>query len=250
MKKLLPHTFIFFFCLCCSYSLPVFGQTTSSLDYLNRILSQTDMEIQKSIERLSGGEILLTDDPASTAIFERLEGHIRSLAVSMRNMQDLISYYQTKEGYLSGMIDSLQRIRELIIMMSNSIIGPMAQDIIKTEIDHHYDSILKSLQRAEFNTKPLFMGLFDDETITEWFKSPRYYLLSSVDRILSFFISLRSKLGASVNTMELSLEQKGTEKINAEEFESTGDTDFALELSRLKRNRVIFLVNILLLKTR
>ncbi len=227
---------------------PVYNQSISSLDYLNRILSETDTEIQKSIERLSSGEFLLTDDPAAAAIFEALEGHIRGLAAYMENTEDLISYYRTKEGFITTIIDTLQRIRELIIQMSGGITGPFEQEIIKNEIDFYYDSIIKTLQWAEFNTKPMFSDLFNNRDIMEWFKTPRYYVISSVDNMLNYFIYLRSEIGATVNVLESRLEQQSIEKLNAEDYESTGDIDYGFEISRLKRNQIIFLTNLLLLK--
>ncbi len=229
--------------------LPVYSQSISSLDYLNRILSETDTEIQKSIARLSSGVFLLTDDPAAAAIFEALEGHIRGLAAYIRNTEDLISYYRTKEGFITNIIDTLQRIRELIIRMSGGIMGPFEQEIIRNEIDHHYDSIIKTLTWAEFNTNPMFPDLFDNENIMQWFKTPRFYLMSSVDNMLNFFIFLRSEIGATVNALESRTTQLSIEKLNAEDYESTGDTDYAFEISRLRRNQIIFLSNIFLLKT-
>ena len=98
--------------------------------------------------------------PASAAIFEALEDHLRGLAAYIRNTEDVISYYRTKEGFITIIIDTLQRIRELVIQMSGIIIGPF--------------------------------------------------------------------------------EQQSIEKLNAENFKSTGDTDYSSEISRLKRNQIIF----------
>ena len=218
------------------------------MDYLDRVLSETDTEIQKSIERLSSGEFLLTDDPAAAAIFEALEGHIRGLTAYIENTEDLISYYRTKEGFITTIIDTLQRIRVLIIQMSGGIIGTFEQEIIKNEIDFYYDSIIKTLQRAEFNTKPMFTEFFNDDTVLEWFKTPRFYTISSIDNMLNFFIYLRSEIGATVNALGSRLEQQSIEKLNAEDYKSTGDIDYGFEISRFKRNQIIFLMNLLLLK--
>jgi flagellin len=145
----------------------VYSQNTSSMDFLNRILGQNDLQRDKSFQRLSSGTLLWTDDPASQAIYEKVKSHIEYLSVNMRSQQDLVSYYQTREGYLELFVSSLQRIRELILMKSNGIYGPDDKEILDSEINHYYDGILKTISWAQFNTKPLFLSWMDDELVID-----------------------------------------------------------------------------------
>ncbi|MDA3940137.1 MAG: flagellin [Spirochaetia bacterium] len=227
----------------------VYSQNTSSMDFLNRILGQNDLQRDKSFQRLSSGTLLWTDDPASQAIYEKVKSHIEYLSVNMRSQQDLVSYYQTREGYLELFVSSLQRIRELILMKSNGIYGPDDKEILDSEINHYYDGILKTISWAQFNTKPLFLSWMDDELVVDRFKEDDFYTLEGLDRILGTVLSERAKLGAILNTLAFRSNGLAKERENSQAFRSMGDTDFALELSNLKRSEIMFFSNLFLLKT-
>ena len=78
---------IIFFIFINSLS-PLYSQSSTSFDFLNRTLGQNQNERDKSIQRLSSATLLWTDDPASHAIFEKVKSHIDYLAVTMRSQQD------------------------------------------------------------------------------------------------------------------------------------------------------------------
>ena len=97
----------------------VYLQNKTSFDFLNRTLGQNGAITDKSYKCLSSGTILWTDDPVSSAIYDQVKSHIDFLSVNIRNDQDIVSYYQTKDGYLEQLTGSLQRIRELILLKSS-----------------------------------------------------------------------------------------------------------------------------------
>ncbi len=221
---------------------------SSSLIYLNNILKNTENSIDKNLKRLSGGIRLLSDDPANYAIYQRLEAHIRALNKQVENTTQLIAYYNYVEAMLGHMTDVLQRIRELIIMRSNSIYGQEDIDLINFEIDRGYENILYLFKTAQFNRKAVFALLYEDELFKERFKTEVYYRLDNVDVILDFILKQRTFYGSKINQMEHRRKAEMIERENAEDFQSTIlDVDYGSEITLLKQNQLLFLINILLL---
>jgi len=219
---------------------------SDSLVFLNNILKGAEYKIDKNMKRLSGGLRLLTDDPANYAIYQRLEAHIRGL--NIENDTQVISYYNYAEALLGTITDSLQRIRELIIQKSNSIYGPEDLDFIDSEIANQYDHIRFVLESSEFNRKTIFKSLLDDELFADRFKRKAYYRLDNVDSMLDTVIGLRAVYGARINMLEEKRKAQMKESESAQGFQSTLlDVDYAREITLLKQNQLLFLINILLL---
>lgn len=222
----------------------IYSQSDISLNVLNQTLLQND----KSMNRLSSGKLLWTDSPSSRAIYERLESHINFLSMNMRNNGDMISYYSSREGYLETIATTLQRIRELILKRSNSFYSSDDREIIDSEIYIHYSGILKEISWAQFNTIPMFSTWMEDEDLKNRFKEGNFYTISGIDRILQSVLSERARIGAIVNTLNHKLKGLAIEQENTISFQSNGDTDFALELSNMMRNEILFFSNLFLLK--
>jgi flagellin-like hook-associated protein FlgL len=223
---------------------------SSSRDYLNRILGNNETELDKSGKRLSQGTFLLPDNPANHGIYEKLEDHIRGLDRYIKNNGDLISYYQTAEGYLQTITDLLQTIRELIIKRSNTIYSREDREYIDTEIYQYYDQILFTLENAEFNKKRIFEDLLQDAIIRQRFREKDYIRLSHVDALSSFFLRQRSLYGAVTNTLALRNQGMAINSENMSEFQgSLWYVDVSSEVSRLKKYHLLFLINLLLLNT-
>lgn len=225
-----------------------FVTASEPLTYLNRILGNNEGDLDKSSNRLSEGTFLLPDNPANHAIYEKLEAHIRELEAIIRNNGDLISYYQTAEGYLSEITELLQNIRELLIKRGNAIYSPEDREYIDFEIHHYYDQIFFTLTNAEFNKKKLFMELLEDTIIKQRLTEQVYFRLDNVDMLFTFFISRRTVYGAVVRTLELRNQGMAVGSENMSEFQgSLWYIDMAAEVSRLKRHHLLFIVNLLLL---
>jgi len=222
---------------------------TNPLAYLNRILNYNEADLDKSYKRLSEGTYLLPDNPANRAIYEKLEAHIRGLGGLIRNNGDLISYYQTADGYLSVIPDLLQNIRELLIKRSNAIYSPEDREYIDLEIDQYYDHIFFTLEHAEFNKKQIFKELLMDESIKERLRGADYHQLGNVNDLFNFFLSQRASYGAVMKTLELRNQGMAVSTENMNEFQSSlWDIDMATDVSRLKKYHLLLLVNLLLFK--
>jgi flagellin len=86
-----------------------------------RNLSNTQMQLGKSLEKLSSGYRInrAADDAAGLAISEGLRSEIRGSSQAQRNAQDGISFLQTAEGGLTEVHSMLQRMRELAVQAAN-----------------------------------------------------------------------------------------------------------------------------------
>ncbi len=82
-----------------------------------RNLSTSQSALATSMQRLSSGLRVNSakDDAAGLAIAERMSAQVRGSNVAMRNAHDGISLFQTAEGAMAKIGDSLQRIRELAV---------------------------------------------------------------------------------------------------------------------------------------
>ena len=156
----------------------IYSGSNPSLNFLNQTITQND----KSMNRISSGTLLWTDSPSSSAIYEELESHVKFLQVNMRNNEDLISYYRSREGYLDTITSTLQRIRELVLKRSNSFYGPDDREIIDSEIFILYSGILNEISWAQFNTIPMFGSWMENKDLKNRFKEGNFYTLKGIDR--------------------------------------------------------------------
>src|ERR1700712_2245724 len=94
-----------------------------------RNLSNTQMQLGKSLEKLSSGFRInrAADDAAGLAISEGLRSEIRGSGQAQRNAQDGISFLQTAEGGLNEVSSMLQRMRELAVQAANGTSGGTAE---------------------------------------------------------------------------------------------------------------------------
>jgi len=227
---------------------PVFGFANSSLTYLNRILSESSMNADKNMERLSSGRELLPDNPANYAIYEKLEAHIRGIGKSVANQADMYQYYRYEESVLSSITESLQHIRELSLRLSGGLLGDFEKGIVRNEMDQYYDQILYELKSARFNTIYLFKDLFNDPKIMLRFKSQEFYQTQRIDKLLKYILKRRVTLGARMNGIKEQIKAQELEKENTAAFQSRGDTDYGSEIAEFRKNRLLMLINILMLK--
>jgi flagellin-like hook-associated protein FlgL len=221
---------------------------SSSLTFLNRILNYSEKEEDKSVQRLSGGRILLIDDPANYAIYESLEKFIREFGGYIGNQSDMLSYYRLEDSLMGNIVEILQRIRELSLQRSNGILSDVDRLLVESEMKQQYDQVFMTLENAEFNKKKIFSNLMVTNIISERFESREYYELQNIDRLLDFFIKERASIGAVMNSMEFQISGERIARQNMAEMQSHTDTEFGNELSVLKKRELIMLVNILLLK--
>ena len=125
-----------------------------------RNLSQTENEMDQSLERLSSGLRInrAADDAAGLSISEKMRGQINGLDQSSSNAQDSISLIQTAEGALDESHSILQRMRELSAQAANDTLTASDRVEIQNEIDQLSEELDRIGDTTEFNTKNLLDG--------------------------------------------------------------------------------------------
>jgi flagellin len=217
-------------------------------NYLHRILGINDKAATGNEKRLAEGMILLPDNPANYALYEKLEAHIRELDAMIRNNGDLISYYQTADGYISPIIDLLQGMRELALQKGNSIYSLEDREYIDREFGMYFDQIIFILENAEFNRIKIFKDLFDHEIIKERIKTGKVEQVDEIDVLLAFFTRQRILYGTKSRVLELTNQGLGITEENMNHVQSSFvDIDMAEEFSELRKNHLLVLINLLLL---
>jgi flagellin len=139
----------------------IINTNVAALNSYNQ-LSQTNNNMQKSLERLSSGSRInrAADDAAGLAISEKMNSQTRGLAQAQRNAQDGISMIQTAEGALKETHSILQRMRELSVQSANDTNTGDDRAEIQKEIDQLSEEITRIGETTEFNTKALLDGEF------------------------------------------------------------------------------------------
>jgi len=128
-----------------------------------RNLSVTDMQMSKSLEKLSSGYRInrAADDAAGLAISEGLRSQIGGLKVAVRNAQDGISVVQTAEGALNETQAILQRMRDLSVQAANG--GSQdanAQAAANTEFQQLNKELDRIANTTSFGSTKLLNGTY------------------------------------------------------------------------------------------
>ncbi len=125
-----------------------------SLD-AQRNLSNSQSSLATSMQRLSSGLRINSakDDAAGLAIAERMKAQVNGMNVAIRNANDGISLAQTAEGALSGVSDSLQRMRELAVQARNATNSSSDKDSLNKEFAQLQSEITRVLGGTSFNGK-------------------------------------------------------------------------------------------------
>lgn len=123
-----------------------------------RHASSTETAVQRSIQRLSTGMRIngAADDAAGLAISERMTASIRSSDQSKRNVNDSVSLLQVADGVMAGLIDRLQRLRELAVQSGNGSYGTTDKAALQQEANKLLEGITADADGAKFNGEALF----------------------------------------------------------------------------------------------
>lgn len=238
--------------LCLTLCIFLFPALVFSSPYtsLNRYLQNRSSEVHKNIQRLSSGIQLLTDDPAYTAIYEKMDSQLRALDQTINAHQDMILYYRFEEALLADLTENLQRIRELALQAGNSLYGDLEKEILKSEMRQNYEQIFYILRTARFNNQVLFSAILDNSLVQSRLEDPVYYQLQHIDGLLTYLLQRRAVLSSWVRRLESRIKSDSVQKENVAAAQSHGDTDFGEESSEFKRNQILLMANVLMLHPR
>ncbi|MDH3461311.1 MAG: flagellin [Burkholderiaceae bacterium] len=127
-----------------------------------RNLSTSQGSLALSMQRLSSGLRVNSakDDAAGLAIAERMNTQVRGSIVATRNANDAISMFQTAEGALGRINDSLQRIRELAVQSANGALSDTDRGNLNAEVTQLVAEIARVGDTTRFNSQNLLDGTF------------------------------------------------------------------------------------------
>lgn len=128
-------------------------------------MSISGIQTQTNYTELVSGKRInsAADDAAGLAIAKKLETESTGLSTGANNAAAGRDLIQVADGALSGIQDSLQRIRELSIQASSSALySPSDIKSIQQEIDGLKQSIQDTAKGTTFNTMKLLDGSMAD----------------------------------------------------------------------------------------
>jgi flagellin len=235
-----------------------------------RNLANTGTALATSMQRLSSGLRVNSakDDAAGLAIAESLSAQVRGSNVAIRNANDAISMFQTAEGAMGKITDSLQRIRELAVQAANGAISDDDRAYLNAEATQLQEEIARVADAAKFNGIQLLdgsestidfqIGADSADTITADFASFDMTALSAyaaadistaggasgvidaIDADLALVNTARSDAGALQSRFEAVASQLQVYSENTSAARGRiMDADFAVETANLSRAQVL-----------
>ena len=105
------------------------------------------------------------DDAAGLSIANKMLKESNGFDVGASNIQDGIGVANIKDGALSTMQESLQRIRELSLKASNGIYGSSEKQMIQDEVDQLLQDIERTAVGTSYNEMKLMDGSKSDINI-------------------------------------------------------------------------------------
>lgn len=227
-------------------------------------MSISGIQAQSTYTALASGSRInsAADDAAGLAISEKLQSQANGYTVGSDNAQDGISLINVAEGALSGMHDSLQRIRELAVKASNGLYTQSDKEAIQVEVDQLKQSIQSTAKGTTFNTMKLLDGsMADIELATNPeggglkiqlvnstleslgiadFDVTGDFNLEDIDNAINMVSEARSQMGAQSNALEHVINYNDYANYNLTAADSRlRDTDYGVEMMKKNRDDVL-----------
>ena len=223
-----------------------------------------NVSMSNAYANLSSGSRInkAADDASGLAISEKLNTQSTEFEVGAENAKDGISMMNISDGALSGIQDSLQRIRELAVKASNGLYTSDDKASIQKEIDGLKQSIQETAQRTSFNEMTLLDGSKADiglatnpsggglsiQMVNSTLESlgiadfdvTGKFNLEDIDKAMDKVSEARSSLGAQTNALEHTISYNKIADYNLTAANSRiRDTDYAEEMIRKNREQLL-----------
>lgn len=227
-------------------------------------MSISGIQSQSTYTALSSGRRInsAADDAAGLAISEKLISQVNGYDVGASNAQDGQNLINVADGALSGMHDSLQRIRELAVKSMNGIYSDSDREAIQVEIDQMKDEIQQTAKRTSFNEMKLLDGSMADIQLATNpqgggleiqlenatlealgiadFDVTGDFNLDAIDNAMAKISEARANLGAQSNRLDHTININNYASYNLTASESRiRDTDYAEELIKKNQDEIL-----------
>ena len=237
----------------------------ASLSASRQVVQQAEA-LQKSYKRIASGSRLAQpeEDAAGVAVSANLSALIARLEASSEGLQNLSSFAQTTDGYLSTVQQQLTRMSELAQRATDGTLSEVDRGAYNIEFQQLKNEIGTISQNASFNGTPVFQngnvstGLENGTTVS--FKtlttgSPASLGISALQidtasnaqsSIVSLTQSLqtlstrRAEVGADLSQIYFNLQNTRLSTTNTTESRGRiSDLDVAEETTRLSRHSIL-----------
>lgn len=203
------------------------------------------------------------DGPSELAIVQKEKEQINGYNAGQRNAEDGKSVLNVADGAMSGIADSLQRMRELALQASNTaVVTDDDRKAIQEEINQLKQGISDIANNTEFNTKKLLDGSNTDMHIAsapdgsgpdlntgnatlkalgiEDFDVTKNFSVDTIDNALKQVNSNRSSIGAQSNGLNYTMSYNSQASYNLTAATSRmEDTDIAKAVSEMDKQNIL-----------
>ncbi len=133
-----------------------------------RILSQTNTAVQRSIGRLSSGFRInrAADDAAGLGIANRLRADVRGLQQAARNAEQANSVLQIAEGATQTIQGIVERMKELAVQAASDNVSDAGRAQIDAEFTQLQEEISRIVTTTKFQGSTLLDGSFGNQLDT------------------------------------------------------------------------------------
>ena len=186
---------------------------------------QSTRNLQMEMIKLSTAKKInsAADDAAGLSISQKLLSQSNGYSQGTENAQDGQSASNVAEGGLSGINDSLQRMRELSVQASNGIYSDEDKAQMQKEVDQLKASITDKVRGTEFNTIKMLDNTSDINLATNPsgtgmsmkmvdtsletlgisdFDVTKNFSIDSIDKAISKVTDARANFGATSNRLD------------------------------------------------
>jgi flagellin len=138
-------------------TMSVIGYNAAAVSAAYYLHKNTDA-LNSSIAELSSGSRLAdaSTDPAGVAVSGNITASIGELGAASQAVQDVVSFAQTTDGFLSTIEQELQRMSELAQSATNGSFGSADRANYATEFNTLQSQINTIANNAQFNGSSLF----------------------------------------------------------------------------------------------
>ena len=199
----------------------------NSYNSFNSINSISNRDRYNIYSKLSSGKRInkAADDAAGLAIGQKMNRVENGLLVGSQNVKDGMGALNIADGAMDGMMNSLQRIRELAVRASHGLYSDSDRATFQKEIDVLKDDIKSFAKNTTFNEQTLLDGSMADMHIAsnpsgggleigienttlealgiaDFDVTSGKFDLSVIDKAMDKLSSARSSVGAYTNRLE------------------------------------------------
>jgi len=169
--------------------------------FANRVLHTTDLQMQKTMEKLASGMRInrAGDDASGLAVSEKLRSQVRGLQQAERNAMDGIAFIQVGEGALQEVHSILHRMRELAIQTSNGIYSDADRRQIQVEVSQLSQEVDRIATTTEFNKYKMLDGTLS---------TMQFHVGANPDQNMRVWISAMTASALNVKGLSLSTAQQ------------------------------------------